>query len=108
MSFIIMSHNNGEGARALAERLGCRLASHSSDKAFPNSIRTVINFGCSPDHPVVVRSQLSTKVTRRLNAPTDVQVASSKLASFQRFNTYKAGICIRFATYQWELLTPAD
>lgn len=89
MTFIIMSHNNGEGARALADRLGCRLAAHSSDKAFPSGVRVAINFGCSPDHPTYSRALKSPRLERLMNPVAAVHLASSKLASFQRFATYK-------------------
>ena len=35
-------------------------------------------------------------------------ISFSNFTQLLVFHTYKADICIRFATYQWELLTPAD
>lgn len=89
MTFIIASHNNGESARALAERLNCRLVSHSSSKALPKSVRTVINFGCSTDHPTVNRLLLSRYVENMLNPNAAVDIASSKLRSFLAFEEFR-------------------
>lgn len=94
MSLIIASHNNGESARALAERLGCRLVSHSSTKPLPRSITQVINFGCSPDHPAIgrlARSSVSSGVTV-INSPSSVSISSSKADSFQVFATVGSGV----------------
>lgn len=97
MSFIVMSHNNGEGARALAERLGCRLASHSSTKQFPASVKVAINFGCNPTHPTVIRAMQSPRLTTLLNNVDAVSFASSKLHSFRLFNDYRRNRSAEFS-----------
>lgn len=102
MSLIIASHNNGASARALAERLGCRLVSHSSTKALPKSITKVINFGCSPDHPAIQRAERSSLTV--LNVPVIVAAASSKHDTFRRFDEQG----FRFAVPHWFDQTQAN
>lgn len=81
MSIIIASHNNGEGARNLAEALGCRLMSLTSRTSLPRGIRFVVNLGISEGEKLhalndrLSRSRASIPV---LNNPAQVLVASSK------------------------------
>lgn len=75
-NFIICSHNNGEAAKALASKLGCRLVSHSATGKIPSG-KIVINLGCSPDHPAMLRVT-SSSFNQLLNDPARVSSAQSK------------------------------
>jgi hypothetical protein len=85
---LIASHNNGQGAHNLAVAMGCRLVSHSSEKNLPKKTEYVLNFGCSPDHPAILRAERSGVPV--FNRPEHVATASSKLATFNAFATHAA------------------
>lgn len=76
---IILSWNNGDAAKGLAEALGCRLAKHKAERKLP-SRRPLINLGCSTDHPVMSRVQDQLMI---INNPAQVRIAQSKQATLQ-------------------------
>lgn len=84
MSMIIMSHNNGEGARNLADALGCKLAT-TKEAPLPRKIRWVINLGISDSsdkhQAMVSRIGMTTQDIVRLNRFGSVSIASSKLGT---------------------------
>lgn len=82
MKAIILSWNNGDGARELAAALDVRLAKHSSDEPLPRN-RWAINLGCGPDHPLASRLRASSGVPY-LNSLARVQVCQSKVATLTR------------------------
>lgn len=86
MKFAIASHNNGAGARALADALGCRILSNSSQQRIPSSITHVINLGCGNDSPVWNRQMFG--ITARYNQPQAITFASSKRSTFELFEHY--------------------
>lgn len=90
--FIILSHNNGESARALADRLGCRLASHNSPKPLPSKVRHIINLGCGRDHPVFERNRPS--AATMFNIAPAVSTASSKAETFRAIDNVSPGIAV--------------
>lgn len=87
MSMIIMSHNNGEGARNLAEALGCKLAT-TKRTPLPRSIRYVINLGVSEQSDKRMdfnyRIAVAPQQVVTLNLFDRVTTASSKLQTLTR------------------------
>lgn len=95
--FAIASHNNGEGARALAEALGCRLLSlgdSSPNKPIPRSITHVINLGIgrgSGKSGVYLSRIGRTNHDCRFHNTVDaIAVASSKLATLEQLRRSNA------------------
>lgn len=86
MSYLILSHNQGEGARNLAEALGCKLAKNDSTAKMPRK-ELLINFGCSAGNPVFMRA--IHQDSRVINHPRSVEAASSKLRSFRSFENFQ-------------------
>lgn len=82
MSMIIMSHNNGEGARNLADALGCKLAT-TKEAPLPRKVRYAINLGISESsdkhQAMESRIGLTPQGVFRLNRFGSVSIASSKL-----------------------------
>jgi hypothetical protein len=93
MSFIICSHNNGESARALADMLGCRLASHKLTNPLPSKHK-IINLGCSTDSPLT--SRMTGQVI--LNSTAAVTRASSKIRTLERLNSVESSVIPPFRT----------
>lgn len=73
----VISWNNGQSARAISEAVSNgRLIRNNSTHRLPRPTSMLINFGCS-------QIQRDVGVTPVLNRPESVQLASSKLATFQ-------------------------
>jgi len=69
MSIKIYSHNNGEGSRALANELNCRLLRHNNSRYRPARGDIVVNWGChtiSDFTPAVLLNQ-GEKIRRSVN-----------------------------------------
>lgn len=82
MKAIILSWNNGDGARELATALDVRLAKHGSSEPLPKN-RVAINLGCGSTHQLADRVRSSSGVTL-LNAMRRVDTCQSKRATLER------------------------
>ena len=89
----VISWNNGAAARAISEALSNGQFLKKDESPLPRSVRTIINLGCKSiqrggagSHAVV------------LNQPSAVQVAGSKIATFQALSRYNHRLCPHFWT----------
>lgn len=82
MKAIILSWNNGDGARELAQALNIRLAKHDSADKLPSN-RCVINLGVNTRHPLTIRLGNSNNIVL-LNSTAAVERAQSKLQTLNR------------------------
>lgn len=85
MKAIILSWNNGDGARELAQALDVRLAKHGSPDALPSN-RYVINLGVNTTHPLADRMRNSKRLTL-LNSTAAVERAQSKVRTLQKLQS---------------------
>lgn len=94
MSMIIMSHNNGEGARNLAAALDCKLAT-TKEAPFPRKVRLLINLGISEnsekDAAMSTRLGLSQQTISISNNRRAVSIASSKLDTLTQLRNHGVG-----------------
>lgn len=85
MKAIILSWNNGDGARELAQALDVRLAKHGSTDALPSN-RYAINLGVNTTHPLAERIRNSKGLTL-LNSLGAVERAQSKVRTLQKLQS---------------------